>query len=97
MRIADRIPLYPSACSVEVLSVTLGYVKPPFENIRRNERGIRRMMRDLNRETLKNERIAERELNIQESTRERLRAMGYPEPREKTMTYLSILSEEGDE
>lgn len=86
--ISSLIPVYPKACSIELLALRIGAVKRPYTE-KSLKRGVRKAERALFWETLKNETLVERVLPMQKSTVVALLKEGCPKSDKEETEYIS--------
>lgn len=89
-KIKSLIPTYPEACSVLLLAINLGLVKKGYSK-ERTERALRKFEKRLAWLTLRDSSIAEDRAKVQLTTRLKLSKLGFDNPEEIEMSYLSII------
>ncbi len=84
----NLIPSYPGGCSKELLALSAGYVSKPY-SLKKLEKGIERMEKDLAWITIKEQTIVERRLPLQRTTQIAIKNLGCPSLETDTAIYIS--------
>lgn len=87
-KILELIPLYPGGCSKELLALSMGYIKAPY-NLKKIEKAVKSLDKDLAWLTLKEGTIVERVLPLQRSTINQVKEISSLELTQKSATYIS--------